>query len=188
MSTDSPPRPAQPERRRLPREPAADAPGSASQRWVSLEAHGEGSVDFATQVVERLVGRGRGYARYELEEEIARGGQGAILRVWAEEWPELDDGFTWHAPVGTFAVNPFGLHDVLGNVWEWCRDGFDPAFYRRVPGLDPLADPERYPTRVNRGGSFYGAPSSSRCATRNSSTPGYASNIAGVRPVRGLSR
>ncbi len=106
----------------------------------------------------------------------------------AEEWPELDDGFTWHAPVGTFAANPFGLHDVLGNVWEWCRDGFDPGFYRRVPGLDPLADPERHPTRVNRGGSFYSAPSSSRCATRNSSTPGYSSNIAGVRPVRGLSR
>jgi formylglycine-generating enzyme required for sulfatase activity len=63
--------------------------------------------------------------------------------TWAEiaDWPELDDGWTVHAAVGSFRANAFGLHDVHDNVWEWCLDGYDDGFYSRGAAEDPMRAP-----------------------------------------------
>ncbi|NOT29666.1 MAG: protein kinase, partial [Planctomycetes bacterium] len=63
------------------------------------------------------------------DQAAARGGA-----TWSDikDWPELDDGFVVHAPVERFAPNPFGLHNVHGNVWEWCLDGYDIDFYKQA--------------------------------------------------------
>ena len=52
---------------------------------------------------------------------------GAIWQSIAE-WPDLEDGSVVHCAVGKYAANGFGLHEVAGNVWEWCLDGYDFRF------------------------------------------------------------
>jgi len=100
--------------------------------------------------------------------------------VW-ESW--LDDGNTVHAAVGSYRPNPFGLHDVHGNVWEWCRDGTGgynlPA--RKEDGERLVSGPR---DRVNRGGGFNDDAAIARSAVRSYHSPGLRSNELGLRPAR----
>ena len=87
--------------------------------------------------------------------------------IWQGTFPHANaerDGFPRTAPVRSFPENGYGLHDMAGNVWEWCSDFSRPDTYRtrrddltvnpRGPktSLDPR-DPHA-PKRVLRGGSF----------------------------------
>ncbi len=61
-----------------------DQYGSEADPNITLEGASEDS-DFTSEIVQRLAGRGEAYGRYVLKGEVARGGQGAILRVWDED-------------------------------------------------------------------------------------------------------
>ncbi len=81
---------------------------------------------------------------------------GRIEKSRAAPW---DDGYQHTAPVGSYRANPFGLHDTVGNVWEWCRDfgSFELPLratdgLRLVPADVVAAMPE--PLRVFRGGGY----------------------------------
>jgi formylglycine-generating enzyme required for sulfatase activity len=98
----------------------------------------------------------------------------------------LDDRYTMHAPVGKFRANAFGLHDVAGNVWEWCRDGYDPSFYLRSPRRDPVAPWKDDSDGVFRGGTFTGSAYFARSSYRYPYTATIKDSFLGVRPARVL--
>ncbi|NOT29479.1 MAG: SUMF1/EgtB/PvdO family nonheme iron enzyme [Planctomycetes bacterium] len=98
-----------------------------------------------------------------------------------EEW--LDDGNTVHARVGSYTANAFGLHDVVGNVWEWCRDVYG-GYENPVRAGDGEREVEGSSRRVYRGGSFAHAASDARSANRYYDTPEYAVSLLGLRLAR----
>jgi formylglycine-generating enzyme required for sulfatase activity len=87
-------------------------------------------------------------------------------------------------PVGRLAPNAWGLHDMHGNVWEWCSDYFHPEYYAQSPEKDPTG-PAKGRNRVERGGSWVDLPPACRSSYRasNSPDPGFAHRALGFRVV-----
>lgn len=100
----------------------------------------------------------------------------------AEPW---DDGMPMDGPVGRLRASPFGLHDVLGNVAEWCRCGYAPYEDPLRPD-DGLRDPTGAPTRCVRGGNFTSIAQHARFTFRNHAPPDDRGHALGLRPVRAL--
>lgn len=98
------------------------------------------------------------------------------------------DGYSGTAPVDAFAANGFGLHNVTGNVWEWCADHFDPTYYERSPRHDPQG-PDTGDRRVLRGGSYLCHLSYCRryrVSARYSSAPDSSTGNIGFRVAAAL--
>ncbi len=120
--------------------------------------------------------------------------------IWHGEFPQRNtelDGYTRTSPARAFPPTGYGLHDVAGNVWEWCSDWYRPDEYERRSGaglvenptgpatsFDP-ADPHS-PKRVTRGGSFLCHVSyceSYRPAARRGTAPDTGMSHIGFRCV-----
>jgi len=83
---------------------------------------------------------------------------------------------------GVFAPNAFGLHDMYGNMYEWCSDAYDRDYYANSPIEDPqqASSSWRY---VIRGGSWKSPPEDCRSAARECRIRGADNSYIGVRLV-----
>ena len=148
--------------------------------------------------------------RYRLPSEseweyMARGGSG-FARYWEKEglrpsqcrfanaadantgfsWrARCDDGYEYTAPVGSFEPNAFGVHDVLGNVWEWAQDCWYDD-YSDGPNGNRAREREGCSLRVLRGGSRYVAPEGIRSAHRFKHDQSVRNQNTGFRVARSL--
>lgn len=106
--------------------------------------------------------------------EFAPGGK-HMANTWQGEfpWQNLqEDGYEWTAPVGAFAANGYGLHNMAGNVWEWTTDWYqdhgqivkacctldNPRGGNREASVDPRTPQIAIPRKVMKGGSYLCAP------------------------------
>lgn len=102
---------------------------------------------------------------------------------WSAQALPGNDGYAFTAPVGSFAPNGFGLHDMVGNVWEWVQDWHGDRYYAESPETDPPG-PASGTVRVRRGGSWHTWAFYARCSYRNWNDPATRYTLVGIRLVR----
>ena len=82
--------------------------------------------------------------------------------------------------MGQKQPNELGLYDMLGNVWEWCLDWHDDAYYGRSPDADPV-NTQAASGRVERGGGFYNDARNLRWPNRIANRPPTMDSGLGFR-------
>lgn len=136
-----------------------------------------------------------GHARYRLPTEAeweyaARAGTTTaysfgddVRQLGRHAWFGEDFATGATHPVGQKLPNPWGLHDVHGNVWEWVQDRYADRYPSAALVVDPTG-PSSGPQRVVRGGSWHETSTSWRSAARKPYDPDYRGISIGFRLVR----
>ena len=123
-------------------------------------------------------------------EKAARGGLQQKAYPWGNEIPTSGVNFDkrWRLnsepsptiPVDNYLANGYGLYNIVGNVWEWCSDWFQPNYYKNTPDRNPKG-PETGVQKVLRGGSWYNDATALRVAVRNWALPMSTNEDVGFR-------
>ncbi len=120
-------------------------------------------------------------------EKAARGLDGRAF-PWGNDWDpgrlntHLDVGATTTIDAYPEGVSPFGVHDMLGNVWEWCLDRYDRRGYHDTALRNPLGPPDGL-DRVCRGGAWNYVSHYAATTTRHAFGPSEAYEFVGFRSV-----
>lgn len=141
----------------------------AYARWAGKDLPTEAEWEFAAR-------GGLDGAEFAWGAEFTPGGR-HMANTWQGDFPRQNlaqDGFTRSSPVTAFPPNGYGLHDMIGNVWEWTSDFYAPRHAADAPkaccipenprggredqSYDPCHPELRIPRRVLKGGSHLCAP------------------------------
>ncbi|SET52496.1 Formylglycine-generating enzyme, required for sulfatase activity, contains SUMF1/FGE domain [Nitrosomonas marina] len=162
-----------------------DAPGGRSSQPVVNVYHHDAAA-YAAWLGEQIDHECRLPTEYEWEYAARAGTDTAYY--WGDDVGQNNAncagcGSKWDsqqaAPVGQFKANPFGLHDMLGNVWEWTCSPRNDSLHDGVQQCPELPNNEYF--RVLRGGSWFNSPDSMRASNRDDFRPGGRSFNIGFR-------
>ena len=116
-----------------------------------------------------------------------------LVKAWniakpdPEQYFSCSDGFSFTAPVGSFRPNGFGLHDMLGNVWQWTADPWHGDYKGAPPDGSVWITNGDSGRRVLRGGSWGSNPGFVRAGVRSGSDRRSRNYVFGFRLSRTLS-
>lgn len=119
-------------------------------------------------------------------EYVARSGSAELRPVEEDHLSEyawyIDNSGDKAQQVATKKANAFGVHDMLGNVWEWVDDWYDKDIYKQESRRDPEG-PQQGWSKVRRGGSYHCPVHLIRPGYRGANKPGMRYEVTGFRVV-----
>jgi formylglycine-generating enzyme required for sulfatase activity len=174
----------------LPDHPVVNVSWNDAQaycKWLTGQLRAEGAL------------KGDEVVRLPTEAEWEKAARGEYGREWpwGDEWDparcnNAETGPKTTTPVGQYSPlggdSPYGVADMVGNVWEWCADWYDGGLYqtrasREQAERDPKG-PEQGAARVVRGGSYFVNRRRCRSACRNGGEPVNFVGFVGFRVAR----